>query len=302
MNKITLLFLGLFFALTSAKGQDLYNLEFFTQETPPFTLFINGIQQHASPTTNIRVEGFIQPILKMRMEFADQTPAISKTLYMPEESSEISYQVKNTKKGFKVRMFSMTPIAQAPPVNIRPGVIVVPYATVPVITEMTTTTTTTTGINSGMNVSINDENVGVNVSVNVGGNGGVYQETTTTTTTSIGNTGGDVYIMEGYDGSIGCDWPISSSDFAEAKQTIKSKGFDDTRMGIAKQIIQSNCMLSNQVRDLVELMSFDDTKLELAKFAYGYTYDIGNYFKVGQALDYESSVDELNEYIANFGW
>ena len=39
-------------------------------------------------------------------------------------------------------------------------------------------------------------------------------------------------------------------------------------------------MLSELVKDLVNLMSFDDTKLELAKFAYGYTYDIGNYFKV----------------------
>ncbi len=298
MKKITLLFIGMFSILTSAIGQEIYNLEFFTQETPPFTLFINGIQQHATPTTNIRVEGFIQPILKMHMEFADESPEISKNLYMPEESSEISYQVKNTKKGFKVRMFSMTSIALAPPIIARPDVIVVPYSTVPVITEISTTTTT--GINSGMNVNINDENVGVNVSVNVGGHSEVYQETTTTTV--IGNSGTDLYVMEGYNGSIGCDWPISAADFAEAKQTIKSKGFDDTRMGIAKQIIQSNCMLSDQVRDLVSLMSFDDTKLELAKFAYGYTYDLGNYFKVSQALDYESSVDELNEYIANFRW
>ena len=40
------------------------------------------------PTTNIRIEGFIQPILKMRMEFSENMPAISKNLYMPDESSE----------------------------------------------------------------------------------------------------------------------------------------------------------------------------------------------------------------------
>ncbi len=300
MKKITLLFLGLFCVLTSVKAQNLYNLEFFTQESGPFTLFINGIQQHASPTTNIRVEGFIQPILKMKMDFADQTPSISKTLYMPEESSEISYQVKSTKKGLKVRGFSMTPIAQAPPVQIRPDVVVVPYATAPVITEMSTTTTTTTGINSGMNVSINDENVGVNVSVNVGGNGSVYQETTTTTT--VGAAGNNVYVMDGYDGSIGCDWPINDEDFAEALKTIKSKSFDEAKVSIAKQIIQSNCMFSDQVRDLVSLISFDDNKLDLAKFAYGYTYDIGNYFKVSQAFDFDSSINELNDYISNFRW
>ena len=36
--------------------------------------------------------------------------------------------------------------------------------------------------------------------------------------------------------------------------------------------------------------------------AYGYTYDIGNYFKVSQALDFSSSVEELNDYISTFRW
>ena len=76
MKKTTLiLFL---FCTTFTIGQNIYNLEFFTQESPPFTLFINGIQQHSVPTTNIRIEGFIQPILKMRMEFSENMSAISK--------------------------------------------------------------------------------------------------------------------------------------------------------------------------------------------------------------------------------
>ena len=302
MKKITLLLLGLFFVLTSVKGQNLYNLEFFTQESPPFTLFINGIQQHADPTTNIRIEGFVQPILKMRMEFSDDIPSISKNLYMPGESSEVSYQVKNSKKGFKVKTFSMVPISQAPPVSNRPDVVVVPYATTPVITQ-TTTTTVSSGMNSGMNINVNDQNIGVNVSLNVGGNGNVLQETTsTTTTTTIGNSGSNVYVMEGYDGNIGCEWPMDNADFAEALETIKSKSFDDAKVSIAKQIIRSNCMFSDQVRDLVNLISFDDNKLELAKFAYGYTYDIGNYFKVSQAFDFDSSINELNDYISDFRW
>ena len=97
MKKTTLILFLFCSSLTI--GQNIYNLEFFTQESPPFTLFINGIQQHSSPTTNIRIEGFIQPILKMRMEFSENMSAISKNLYMPDESSEISYQVKSTKKG-----------------------------------------------------------------------------------------------------------------------------------------------------------------------------------------------------------
>ena len=299
MKKTTLiLFL---FCTTFTIGQNIYNLEFFTQESPPFTLFINGIQQHSVPTTNIRIEGFIQPILKMRMEFSENMSAISKNLYMPDESSEISYQVKNTKKGLKVRVFSMVPIDQAPPISSRPDVMIVPYSTKPVISE-TTTTTISTGVTPGMNINVNNQNVGLNVSVNLGvGNGNVYQETTSTTTTTVGSSN-NVYVMEGYNGNIGCDWPIDDANFAEALKTIKSKSFDDARVSIAKQIIQSNCMFSDQVRDLVSLISFDSSKLDLAKFAYGYTYDIGNYFKVSQALDFSSSVEELNDYISTFRW
>jgi len=303
MKSITLSLLFLFVGLSGALAQQTYNLEFFTTETPPFTVFINGIQQHSTSSTNVRVEGFIQPVLKLRVEFDDGSVPVTKSLFMPEQSAAISYQVKNTRKGYKVRYFSEVPIAQyvvAPP---SPEVIVVPYATVPVVTQTTTTTTTTSGGNgTGVNVGINGEGVGINVSVGIGGTGTVYEETTTTTTTTT--TGGaiDVYEEEVVASEYGCSYPISDADFREAKQTIDDAAFDDSRLSIAKQIVKTNCMTADQVRDLVALMSFDDSKLSLAKFAYGYTYDYGNYFKVSQAFDFESSIEELNAYIDSYRW
>jgi hypothetical protein len=303
MKTITLFAISTVLAITNMIGQNTYNLEFFTDETPSFTIFINGIQQHATPTKNVRVEGFIQPILKLKVEFSDTGEVITKNLYMPEESSEITYQVKNTKRGYKVRGYSFVPINEAPPVVVRPEVIIVPYATVPVITQsITSSTTVSSGNGTGVNMGVNTNGVGVNVSVNINESGSFYEETTTTTSISSSQSGVETYVMDGYDGRIGCPWPLSEADFELAKQTIDSKNFDDTRLGMAKQIIRANCMFSDQVRDLVALMSFDDSKLELAKFAYSYTYDVGNYFKVSQSLDFESSVDELNDYIANYRW
>ena len=52
-----------------------------------------------------------------------------------------------------------------------------------------------------------------------------------------------------------------------------------------------------QVRDLIGVFSFEDSKLDLAKYAYDHTYDIGNYYKVSDAFTFESSMEELNEYI-----
>jgi len=301
--KTNYIILFTFFIFSGAIAQKNYNLEFFTQETAPFTVFINGVQQHETPTKNVRIEDFVQPVLKLRITFSDNQDEITKTLYMPEQSSEIAYQIKNTKKGIKVRLFSAVALQEFYPVNNRSDFIVVPYATVPVVSH-TTTTTTTTGKNSGVNVGLNGDKLGVNVSINVDSNGGYYEQTTTTTTTSTvtNATVTDHYILEGYNGRIGCPWPITEADFQEAKRTIANTSFDDTKLGLAKQLIQSNCMFADQVRDLVALMSFDDSQLELAKFAYGYTYDPGNYFKVSQAFNFESSVEELNEYIANYRW
>ena len=142
------------------------------------------------------------------------------------------------------------------------------------------------------------------MSMNVGGIA-TTQQTTTTTTTSGGyaQTSGhvqsqQVYVMPGYSGPTGCPWPMQPNDFAAAKNTISSKGFEDSKLTIAKQIISSNCLFASQVREVMALFDFEQTKLDFAKFAYNYTYDIGNYFKVNDAFDFESSIQDLNNYIA----
>ncbi len=90
---------------------------------------------------------------------------------------------------------------------------------------------------------------------------------------------------------------MSPVDFDQAKASISSKNFEDSKLTIAKQIIQGNCLLSSQVREMLELFSFEDTRLNFAKFAYAYTLDLGNYYKVNDAFKFELSIDELNKFI-----
>ncbi len=177
-----------------------------------------------------------------------------------------------------------------------------------------------------VNMSLGLNGVGVNMNVNVSGTGtgttmGTTAKTTTTTTTTVSQTtttGGTfgtattkpaeprpepveveepVYRMPGYSGPIGCAQPMSSSEFEEAKSSIASKGFEDTKMTLVKQIGSDRCFTVDQVKGLMGLFSFEDNKLDLAKFAYDHTYDIGNYYKVNDAFSFESSTEELNEYI-----
>ncbi len=107
----------------------------------------------------------------------------------------------------------------------------------------------------------------------------------------------NVYQMPGYNGKIGCPWPMSEQDFASAKQSINSKSFEDSKLTIAKQITSSNCLLCSQIKEIMGLFSFEDSRLEFAKFAYDYVYDLNNYYKLNDAFTFESSIEELDEYV-----
>ena len=76
----------------------------------------------------------------------------------------------------------------------------------------------------------------------------------------------------------GCAMPMSTSEFAEIKTSIESKGFEETKMTMAKQIGRDRCFSSDQVKGIMGLFGFEETKLEFAKFAYDRTHDIGNYY------------------------
>jgi len=149
-----------------------------------------------------------------------------------------------------------------------------------------------------VNINMNMGGMGIDMNVNVRE---TYTETyTTTTTTSTVGGGQDHYVMPGYGGAIGCPWPMEEGQFADAQRSVSSKDFEDSKLTVAKQITGSNCLTADQVRRMMNEFDFEGSKLNYAKFAYGKTFDIGNYYKLNDAFDFESSIDELNQYINRY--
>lgn len=153
--------------------------------------------------------------------------------------------------------------------------------------------------NTDIDVNMNMGGMGIDMNVNMNETYTETQTTTTTTTTSAGGgeTAPNHYVMPGYNGKIGCPWPMSENQFSDALRSVSSKSFDDEKATVAKQITGSNCLTVEQAKRMMMEISFDSAKLEYAKFAYDKTYDIGNYYKLNDAFDFSSSVDELNDYI-----
>jgi hypothetical protein len=92
---------------------------------------------------------------------------------------------------------------------------------------------------------------------------------------------------------------IENNAFQQLKRSIAKESFDDTRLKIAKQFVPFNYFNTAQVKELIGVFFSESSKLELAKYMYDYTVDKSNYFVVNDALFFNSSKEELMDYIKN---
>ena len=86
-------------------------------------------------------------------------------------------------------------------------------------------------------------------------------------------------------------------DFAEALAYLSKEVYDNTRLNVAKQLAADNPLCASQIVEVCNKFSFESNRLAFAKYAYQYCTEQNKYYLVNQALKYESSKRELNEYI-----
>ena len=111
----------------------------------------------------------------------------------------------------------------------------------------------------------------------------------------------------GFNGGIGNTYGInckndyrnvmSAGEFNQVMEQIRKEWFDANRMISVKTIIDKNFFTTNQVNDLMLLFTFENNRLEVAKYAYRKTLDKENYYKLNNALTFNSSKDELARFI-----
>ena len=334
MKRILLLtlILGLF-SISYAQN----NLVIFNMEGKQFYVILNGIKQNAEPKTNVKIKDLNNNSYKVKVIFADgNTPDLDKTIYYNEPNQEYVTELRKNKKGdYKLRIVSYGPTST----NNYQAESTINYTNVnatstntnnntrtntntnPNNSNSTNTTTTvvetTTHVNEtsgrggngeNVNVSMNigGINMGVNVDVNENGTGTSinsssssssssttsYTTTTTTTTTSSGNSNTNT----GH-GNHGCF--TSNTDINAIIKAVKNEGFADGKKMVAKQALQNKCISTDQVIKLMDAFSFEDDKLEVAKFCYDRCSDRDNYYKVNSAFSFEDSKEKLNRYIGS---
>ncbi|MEO5945893.1 MAG: DUF4476 domain-containing protein [Chitinophagaceae bacterium] len=86
-------------------------------------------------------------------------------------------------------------------------------------------------------------------------------------------------------------------EFESVKESLRKEWFENNRMTSTKFIIDKNNFSTTQVRELMLLFTFENNRLEIAKYAYKKTLDKNNYYQLNDALTYSNSKDELARFI-----
>lgn len=335
----TFLFLSFLAIGLFAQDEEKAKLTIFSEDGDKFWLIIEGEKINEEAQYKVSEAPAGTPMTRVKIIFKDsKLPSVDRSFFTADSLGnplDRTYKIKRKKNGKYVirhvstRMTVETTVYEETVNGEATGQTSNGITNESFNNATTTTTTQTketnnpphaTGLNVSINVDENGESGSINMNVNeTASNTNMTTTTTTmttTTTTSTGSVGNTIIApnpnavekpakperpnpLPGYNGPVGCDYPMSQQSFNAAKNSVASKTFDDSKVTVAKQVIKNNCMLTSQVKSLINLLTFENDKLELAKFAYQYTYDKGNYYQINEVFDFNSSVDELDSYISS---
>lgn len=88
--------------------------------------------------------------------------------------------------------------------------------------------------------------------------------------------------------------PVSNVDFSRYMSTVQSRTFPKDRLEAAKQVTQqARCMTTQQIYNITSTMTFENDRLDYAKFAYPFCANPREYGMINSLFTFDSSKREL---------
>lgn len=96
--------------------------------------------------------------------------------------------------------------------------------------------------------------------------------------------------------------PLAMTDavYRNKLNEVKAKTFDDDKMEHVQNAFEYEEFTTAQVIGLMKLFTFDDKRLEVAKFAYPKTIDKEEFYKTYDHFSFPSSKSSLKDWIKNY--
>ena len=291
------------------------NLSIFNNNGQSFYVVLNGIRQNSKPETNVQVAQIKNGSYAVKVIFADgKTPDIDKN-FMIDAPYDITARIIFKKGKGKLQLMGQEPthgvLQEA--VVYRPNDAAVYSDMIPVQTTTTTTKTTTGTIpNENVNLNMNLSVGGVNVNLNANasatglGTGATITETTTsssTTTTQINNQANAQHqqviaqVQQApLSNRVNCTKTMNRLEAFKAE--LQDQSFEEDRLEALQLELKSTCLTTAQAEQLIDLFTFDENRLVVAKYLSDRLTDLDNAGALAKKLTFDSSKMEYRRYIS----
>jgi hypothetical protein len=90
---------------------------------------------------------------------------------------------------------------------------------------------------------------------------------------------------------------MDESTFTTFLSKMKDKSMDNQKVDFVKSGMKNNWFTSEQVLQMLQTLSFENNKVDLAKIVWHKTTDKGNYFKIYDAFTFSTSEKTVQEYV-----
>ena len=92
--------------------------------------------------------------------------------------------------------------------------------------------------------------------------------------------------------------PVATpEEVARMERQLKSESFDNNRSELAQAMVTSKWLTTADIKRLLQTFTFEDNKLDFAKFAYAYVADPENYFQVASVFTFATNKTALLNHI-----
>jgi len=90
---------------------------------------------------------------------------------------------------------------------------------------------------------------------------------------------------------------MPAANFNMSLSIIEKESFENSKLSTAKQVATKNPLCVVQIMQICRLFSFEQSKLDFAKYAYRFCVDPNNYFLVNEIFTFSATKNELNNFI-----
>lgn len=90
---------------------------------------------------------------------------------------------------------------------------------------------------------------------------------------------------------------VSEIDFEGFLEAVHKQSFDQDKVNYIKTYMQNAYLNTSQIKMLMKDISFDSSRIDIAKFLFDKCVDKPNYYKLAEMLSFSSSKTDLNNFV-----